>query len=866
MALTAGSRLGPYEILAPLGAGGMGEVYRARDTRLERTVAIKVLSGELSHDSTRRERFQREAKALSGLNHPHICTLHDIGNDGGTDFLVMEYLEGERLAERLKKGALPTEQLLRVGVEIADALNKAHRLGIVHRDLKPANIMLTKSGVKLLDFGLAKLVVAAMSLSPVAGEDAEATAMPTASQGLTAEGTIVGTLHYMAPEQLEGKEAATHSDIFALGAVLYEMATGRKAFEGKSSASVIAAILTVEPLPVRSFQPLAPPALERLIQRCLAKDPEERWQSAHDLKLELEWLAEKGSEPEVPLARASVGVQPSRAMRLAVALSPHAPLVIGERHALALSPDGMWLVYGGLSGERKRLYLRMMEQTQPKPLDGTENGSGPFFSPDGRWIGFFARGKLKKVGTSGGTPVVICDAPESRGATWGPDDTIIFAPSQSSGLWQVQAAGGSAAGLTIPDVDAREVTHRWPHFIPGSQALLFTVGRTGSASYDEAAIAVKFLDSGEQQIVIERGTDARFVPPGHLVFARGGSLLAVPFDPNSCRARGSPVPVLEGVMTETTGSAQWSCSEAGSVIYVPGGRRGTAHHLVWVSRRGEVQALPGPPRAFEEPRLSPDARRIAVGVRASTSDVWIYDLKRNTLMRLTYEGDNFAPIWMPDAKSLAFSSNRKGPSNVFWMRADGSGPAETLLESEFDQVPGSWSPQGRLLALSEYHPETGVEILVVPIQKNRQAVRVPPAGFNKWSPAISPDGRWLTYASDESGEPEVYLRPFPRLGEKIQVSNNGGGEPVWAKSGKELFYRNAESVMAVALRAGPRLRVSKPRRLFENAFVGGGAAVYVPNYDISADGRLFLMLKEAEEQTTFRQVEIVLGWVGSLNA
>jgi eukaryotic-like serine/threonine-protein kinase len=859
MALTTGSRLGPYEILAPLGAGGMGEVYRARDTRLERTVAIKVLSAELSRDSTRRERFRREAKAISSLNHPHICTLHDIGTDGGADFLVMEYLEGETLAERLKKGALLTEQLLRVGVEIADALNKAHRLGIVHRDLKPANIMLTKSGVKLLDFGLAKFsaLVAAMSLSPLAGRDLGATAMPTASQGLTAEGTIIGTLHYMAPEQLEGKEADARSDIFALGAVLYEMATGRKAFEGKSSASVIAAIVTAEPPPVRSLQPLAPPALERLIQRCLAKDPEERWQSAHDLKLELGWLAEKGAEPEVPAARAGVGVQPSRAMRLAVPLSPRAPLVIGERHALALSPDGMRLVYAGLSGGRKRLYLRMMGETQLKPLDGTEDGSGPFFSPDGQWIGFFAGGKLKRVAAGGGTPVVICDARESRGATWCTDDTIIFAPSQSGGLWQVRAAGGSAAALTVPDVDAREVTHRWPHFIPSSNAVLFTVGRTGTASYDEAAIGVKFLDSGEQQIVIEQGTDARFVPPGQLIFARGGSLLAVPFNPRSCIVCGSPASVLEGVITETTGSAQWSSSEVGSLVYVPGGARGTARHLVWVSRRGAVQVLPGPPHAFEEPRLSPDGGRIAVGVRTSTSDIWIYDLKRNTLTRLTYEGFNFAPIWTPDAKRLTFSSSREGPSNVFWMPADGGGPVETLLESEFDHVPGSWSPDGRLLAVTEYHPE-GAEILVVPMREKRQAVRVPPPGFNKWSPAISRDGKWLAYTSNESGAPEVYLRPFPSLGEKIQVSNNGGSEPVWAKSGKELFYRNTESVMAVALRAGAKLRFSKPRRLFENAFVGS-SAVYHSNYDISSDGRLFLMLKEAEEQTAFRQVELMLG-------
>ncbi len=845
MTLPVGTKLGPYEILAPLGAGGMGEVYRARDTRLERTVAIKVLPADLSRDSTRRERFQREARAISSLNHPHICTLHDIGCEGGADFLVMEYLEGETLAERLKKGALPTEQLRRIGTEIADALAKAHRLGIVHRDLKPANIMLTKSGVKLLDFGLAK---------PVAGEDADA----TASRPLTAEGTIVGTLSYMAPEQLEGEEADSRSDIFALGAVFYEMATGRKAFDGKSSASVIAAILTAEPPALRSLQPLAPPTLEWLIRRCLAKDPEERWQSVQDLKLELEGLAERGQEPEVPGAPAGVGASALREMRLAVPLYPRAPLVIGERHALAFSPNGMQLVYAGLSGGRKSLYLRRMEQAQPKLLDGTEGASGPFFSPDGQWIGFFVRGKLKKVLASGETPIVICDAPESRGATWSADDTIVFAPSQSSGLWQVRAAGGSPAALTSPNVAAGEVTHRWPHFIAGKKAVLFTVGKTGSASYDEAAIAVKFLDSGEQQTVIERGTDARFIPPGHLAFARGGSLLAVPFDPESCRVCGSPVPVLEGVMTETTGSAQCSFSQSGSLVYVPGGARGTARHLVWVSRRGEVQALPGPPHAFEEPRLSPDGGRIAVGVRAATSDVWLYDLKRNTLTRLTYEGDNFAPIWTPDGKRLAFSSNRKGPSNVFWIPTDGSGPAEMVLDSEFDQVASCWSPHGRLLALTEYHPEAGAEILVASLGEERPALRVPPAGFNKWAAAFSPDGKWLAYASDESGEAQVYLRPFPGLGEKLQISNDGGGEPVWAKSGKELFYRNAEAVMAVTLETRRKLRVSKPRRLYENSFVGGGA-VYLSNYDVSQDGRRFLMLKEAEEQTTFRQVEILLG-------
>ncbi len=620
MTLAAGSRLGPYEILSPVGAGGMGEVYRARDTRLERTVAIKVLPAHLSQSEELRQRFEREAKTISQLSHPHICALYDVGQavleedrrqalgaGRQISYIVMEYLEGETLTDRLVKGPLPTDQVLRYGIEMADALDKAHRQGIVHRDLKPGNVMLTKSGVKLLDFGLAKAFErpldaagreqAAAAQHPLAKRNLTALSTVMGGPNLTQEGTILGTFQYMAPEQLEGKETDARTDIFAFGAVLYEMATGKKAFEGKSQASLIAAILTADPAPVSAIQPMTPPALDRVVKTCLAKDPEDRWQSAHDIGSELTWIAQGGSQAALAAARPGARRKPvwifTAALLTAAAFAGFlgwklgtgrmpprpiirfslpltSPLAVQEpwwRPAIALSPDGRSLVYAAQRAGDTQLYLRRLDQPESTPLPGTEGGSGPFFSPDGQWVGFFAGLKLLKVPIAGGAPVTVCEAASGRGASWGSDDTIVFAGSFYGGLSRVPASGGTPRPLAVLDPKKGERSHRWPEILPGGKAVLFAVGVGGS--WDEARIVVQPVDTGDRRILVEGGSQPRYVPAGYIVYGRGGSLLAVPFDRQRLKVTGSPFQVVERVATEESGAVEFTFSADGSLVYLP---------------------------------------------------------------------------------------------------------------------------------------------------------------------------------------------------------------------------------------------------------------------------------------------------------
>jgi eukaryotic-like serine/threonine-protein kinase len=887
MAIFLGKRLGPYEILSAIGAGGMGEVYRARDTRLGRIVAIKALPTHLADRSELRERFEREARTIASLNHPHICTLYDVGQQDGTDFLVMEYLEGETLGRRLLKSLIPLEQVLQYAIEISDALDKAHRKGVTHRDLKPGNIMLTKSGTKLLDFGLAKLTQEA------APANVSLSDLPTANDPLTAEGAIVGTLQYMAPEQLEGKEVDGRTDIFAFGAVVYEMATSKRAFEGKTQASVIGAILKDDPPPISSLQPMTPPALDRVVKRCLAKETDERWQSANDLTNELKWIAESGWQLTSAPPAAAKGIRavgrrpvilglgglllglviaslatwnlktapassPQPVIRTVIDLPPGQQLAGLDGTAVVLSPDGTQLVYVARQGGTQRIYLRAMDAMGAKPVPGTEGASSPFFSPDSQWLGFFADGRLKKVSMSGGTAQVLADAVQPRGGSWGSQGTIAFGVVQSP-LRQVSNGGGVPQLLT--HLEKTESSQRWPEFLPGSKAVLFASSPT-AITFTNAQVAVSLLGTGEQRN-LARGTSPHFVSSGHLIYAQGGTLTAVPFDPVRLEVTGAAIALVEGVLQSLAGGeAQYSVSNTGSLVYVAGPVQSAQSRLVWVSRNGVEQLLAAPVRAYGVPRLSPDGRQVAVGILEEESHLWLYDLVRETLTRFTFQGSyNPVSVWTPDGKRIAFESNQEGPPNLFWQLANGGGELERLTTSEHINAPQSFTPDGKLLAFIEVTPDTKSDIWVVRVgdRKAQPFLRTP---FNEGGARFSPDGRLLAYSSDESGRVEVYIQPYPGPGGKWQISTEGGTEPMWNPNGRELFYRNGDKMMSIEITTRPGFAAGTPKMLFEGPYEL--SPVPTANYDVSSDGQGFLMLKPIEQDSPPTQINVVLNWFEEL--
>jgi serine/threonine protein kinase/Tol biopolymer transport system component len=884
MAIVPGRRLGPYEILSAIGAGGMGEVYRARDTRLNRVVAIKVLPAHLADKPDVRERFEREARTVASLNHPHICTLFDIGQQDGIDYLVMEYLEGETLAQRLLKGSLPIQQVLQYAIEISDALDKAHRKGVTHRDLKPGNIMLTKTGTKLLDFGLAKLrqeaAPANISLSKAPTADA-----------ITAHGAIVGTLQYMAPEQLEGREADARMDVFAFGVVVYEMATGKKAFEGKSQASLIAAILEREPPAMSSLQPMTPPALDRVVRKCLRKDPDERWQSARDVTDELKWIAEAGSQVTLASTEATKHKQrlgrreliigagtllsgaaiasvatwslkptPSQPVTRTVINLPPGQQLAGLENgpAVAFSPDGTRLVYIARQGGSQQLYLRAMDSPEATPIPGTEGGVNPFFSPDGLWVGFFAGGTLKKVSVGGGLALSLGVASNPAGASWGSQGIIAFAPTTISVLQQVSDAGGAPQPLT--HLKGGEITHHWPEYLPGGKALLFATSGN-AASWANPVVAVQPIGTGERRDLVEGATSPSYAPSGHLVYARVGSLMAVPFDPQRLTLTGAAIPVVEGVLqSPATGAAQYSFSSTGSLVYVSGGVQAPERKLVWVNRNGAEELLAAEAHAYVVPRLSPDGRGLAVSITDKEAQIWQYNFSRETLTRMTFEGNNnLVPVWTPDGKRIAFNS---ASNSILWQLADGSGGPERLTTGEYLRAPSSWSPDGQLLAFFEVNPVTQRDIWVLQM-RDRKVQPFLRTQFDEAVPRFSPDGHWLAYISNESGRYEVYVQPYPGPGGKWQISTDGGTEPVWNPNGRELFYRSGDKMMVVDISTQSGFVAGKSRMLFERRYER--ASFPSSNYDVSPDGQRFLMIKSVEQaETVPTQINVVLNWFEEL--
>jgi serine/threonine-protein kinase len=880
----------------------MGEVYRAKDTRLDRTVAIKVLPSHLADTPEARQRFEQEARAVSALNHPNICTLHDVGSQDGTEFLVMEFLEGETLAMRLEKGALPLEQALKIGIEVADALDKAHRAGIIHRDLKPGNIMLTKTGGKLLDFGLAKAILPAAS-----GATLTSMAMRTTpgTKPLTQQGTIVGTFQYMSPEQVEGKELDARSDLFSFASVLYEMLTGRAAFQGKSQLSVASAILEKDPEPISTLQPMTPPALDRTVRKCLEKDPEDRWQTARDLLLELKWIAGAGSQAGVPapvvshrksrdrIAWAFAGIatlvaialaigfvqrapKPAQPIRLSAELGTDATLYDTAFGADAvLSPDGTRLAFVAAGADKTpHLYVRSLDQMQATVLSGTEGAHDPFFSIDGQWIAFFAGGELKKVSVQGGAVVTLCDAPDDRGGSWGDDGSIVFAAGALEGLSKVSSGGGKPEPLTTLNQQVGGNTDRWPQVLPGSKNVVFT-GTTGT-TFDDADIAVYSTVSGKEKTLIRGGSYARYLPSGHLVYVHNDALFAVPFDIKKLEVTGQPAPVVEGVASNpSSGGAQFSFSDSGTFLYVAGSAMSSDVSIYWMDGAGKFTPLRETPGNYYDPAISPDGKRLAIQIgNGSRTDIWVYEWERDTLTRLTFAGDsNSYPVWTPDGQRIVYRFSEKGVvGNLWWIRADGGGDAQRLTESKDVQVPWSWSPDGKTLAFHQDNPATGWDIMTMPVEGSEKSGWKPgePKPFVNTSatevhPAFSPDGRWIAYYSNESGPGEVYVRPFPGPGGKSQISTGGGLMPQWSWNGKELFYRtDDQKIMVVSYTAsGDSFRAEKPRLWSPGQFTDRS---FYENFSLHPDGKRFAVLKapNATEAPPIKNVSFIFNFFDEL--
>jgi Tol biopolymer transport system component len=835
MALTSGFRLGPYEILSPLGAGGMGEVYRARDSRLHRDVAIKILPEHLSQSLELRERFEREARVISQLSHPHICVLHDIGEHDGKTYLVLECLEGETLGERLRRGPLSPDQVLKYGAQIADALDKAHRRGVVHRDLKPDNIMVTKSGVKVLDFGLAKpLATPARVSSSIAA---------TMTHGpLTAEGMVVGTFQYMAPEQLEGKEADARSDVFGLGCVLYEMSTGKRAFDGKSTASVVAAIMGSEPTPVSTIAPLTPPALEWAIRRCLNKDPEERWQSTGDLASELRWIAEGGSHAGVAIpARGwsrsalvrraalvlalgaggalgfffrSVPSQP--VMRVALNLPPGNTLVSGNA---VLSPDGRQVVMNLADPQGKsKLWVRSLSSDGAQPLEGTEGAVGPFWSPDSRFIAFFAvDGKVRKIPAAGGPSEAVCDLWQIYGGTWGSTGVIVIATVQKA-ILQVPASGGTPVRIPIPEKDAADF--RGPSFLPDGKHVLVT-SYSGSGG-----IFVVSIDTGAVQPVLPNESSlASYAEPGYLLYLHGDSLMAQRFDLRNLRVNGNPQRLAESV----TGDRSFSASAAGLLLY----QRAFQTQLTWFDTDGNKLSTVGSPGYISSPYISPDGKHAVATVtdpRQGKLKLWLYDLNQGTASPFTFgAGTDQYPAWSPDSKQVAFSSDRAGQEDIYVKPVGGGSQEQPLLTGPGDKEADRWSSDGRYILFDHVSKSThGIDVYALPLFGDRKPFPVAEGPGNETWGVFSPDNKWVAYSSDESGRDEIYVVPFPGPGGKWQVSTAGGIMPFWL-SPKELLYTTVDAhVMAVELDfQGSNLVVGKSRQLFgSRAFMSSSGFLF----------------------------------------
>jgi Tol biopolymer transport system component/predicted Ser/Thr protein kinase len=868
--LGRGAALGPYRIEALIGAGGMGEVYRAHDTRLDRDVAVKVLPSHVASEPHWKQRLEREARALAALSHPHICPVFDIGEQDGVEYLVMEYLEGETLADRLAKGPVPLRQTLRWAIEIAGALDAAHRRSLVHRDLKPGNIMLTKSGARLLDFGLARL-------RPSPAEAAERAHTPGSS--LTGEGRIVGTLHYMAPEQLRGEPADARSDVFAFGVVVYEMVTGRRVFEASSPAGVIAAILEHEPAPISTLSPTAPPALDHLVGTCLAKDPDQRWQSAGDLERNLKWLLADGSQPGVTaqgvrppaaamvrsrmlwLATAALGLLASLGLAwlmrardsvhlLQSVLTAPPGVQLDPRRGFALSPDGRYLAFVGQDSAGARLlWVRPLASLEARPLPGTEGAFAPFWSPDGRDIGYFGfRDALVRVPAAGGAVQILArGVTQPKGGTWSSEGRIVYVPDYRTGLFEVPANGGTPRALTTLDADSGELSHRWPQFLPDGRTLVFLVQTSEAGARNDQSRIEALEDAGARHELLRTNASAAYAPPGRLLFWREGSIYAQELDARQFRLRGEASQLAGNVGLTLNEWSTFTVSTTGTLVYA----EDPAWRLEWRQRSGRLLSVAAPEGHYSHPALSADGNRVAYV--ADNLTVRVRDLVRGTDSRVTFEEvDHFSPTWTPQGDWVAYSANKPGQNgtDICRRRASGLGEREVLHSSESVVRVLSWSPDSRWIVFGQ---DPG-DIFLLDVESKAARPRLSTPAFES-SPAFSPDGRWLAYTSDESGRDEVYVVSAFEGPGKWQVSSQGGYAPRWGPGGSELFFEGLDyELHVVKVDLGNEPEFGLPEPLF--ALLKGASGRR--DYDIGRDGRILVNAQEWESLPG--SLRLVVNW------
>jgi len=889
--LNSGERLGPYEIVGAIGAGGMGEVYRARDTKLGREVALKVLPAGFAADAERLGRFEREAKVLASLNHPNIASIYGFEDSGSTRALVMELVEGPTLTDRIKAGAIPLDEALPIAKQIAEGLEYAHERGIVHRDLKPANVKLTANdAVKILDFGLAK------ALEGDPGQ-VDISSSPTISRMATQAGIILGTAAYMSPEQAKGKSVDRRTDIWSFGCVLYEMLTGQMPFSGETVTDTLAAVIRAEPewsrLPAET-----PPAIRNLLARCLKKDPKQRLRDIGEARIVIEeaisgagaiyesLLPETSVSQRLPLQRALpwsiAGVlaaalvavtvfallgakpQPQHVRHLTVDLPPGLTISSTQFPEIALSPDGTDLVFSGQQGGKTQLYQRRLDDFTATAIAGTEGGISPFFSPDGRSVAFVigttsaGTPELRKISLAGGPVQTLCTGYDNYPGSWSTNGNIYFSNTHFNGLMQVPGSGGNCQDLTKPDASQGEEAHLLPQVLPSGESVLFTISRGfGTSGSSVAALSLK---TGKWQVLIRDGTSPHYAPGGYLIYSQNGFLMAAPFDATSLNVSGSPVPVFENVLTNpSSGVAQLSMSNDGTLAYIAGSEGEPNRQIMLVDRSGKSQVLTKSNAAYEDLDLSPDGHEIAMTVEGPTWGIWTYDIPRGILSRFTFGNDNRDPFWSPDGKHIAYTSLRNGKYGVYWKPANGSG-SEELLSSSPDWITiSSFSPDGEEIAINEEAPDTGFDIMILPLDGKGKLRPFLRTRFNEEFAQFSPDGHWLAYQSDESGRNEVYVQPYPGPVGKWQISNDGGSRPEWSRDGRELFYLNGDKLMAVPIQIRPAFTPGTPHMLWEGNYFPSGHY-----YDVMPGAKQFLFIKQIEQPQASEQISVILNWFDEL--